>query len=806
MEARELYTQATIKTASDLRSVAHSSTLREISHLSLPQVDTLVERVAKLIPAGNVPGMILNGLARLGGRRPPLKTIKRDIQLLFQGVEQILDRAVYGAFFAGPAAVISGYQLLLRLAGIDADQAFPQGPWQFYVEYALREDTARHANETHGFDTLLLQHGLSLHPADRLTAWAMAAIHCLHQYPRLLENEWRERVYLRLLAECWEPGPVDQLRRDWLRQRPYGRAPDCPASLDYPGYRRARFDDFLGPATNTMPANLRRRWLRQVRAAEAEELPAYQQQLSILAYLEPGPYAETRRPVPLERSCVGLVLHGYYYLLPVCAAGTAQASDVQLVRAQVAALLSPPADSPTSLIPLARMRRAHWPNLRQEFAPDLQQSLEALRRASILLNFEWRQRHLPLVELRQGERGVGDHALTIFDTGQSFVFDQSHIFFDGIWGVALAEILTHEALSWAVYLQGLPPPEAAPIPPSRLHLPPSSSLQQVLQQAPRCASEVGVESSAVQLKPILALRKLFKRRNDLLALTVNDLLVLYRAVHAFRYRPEPVLLAELRRLAQKGAAREAARTALEVWNAPQINPAILIPVDASQHKPGERLYPMSLEIPLAELDLLAQHDQSIAALEAYDGAAGDRSALYEDFDLVQRCYLAALAGFGHLFSQFKERAVQGESFSLRAIQLMAHMPAPLQRLLDRIPGRFDVLNDMIKGREVFSNVGAVAPGSTLLRFITAKDDNEKKTLAWGVLTDAQGRLTITLRDFRPHVGLLQRAGYGHLAVRMAQDYLDSYCYGLNQFIQDLQRITRASRQTRSTVQGERANG
>jgi hypothetical protein len=68
-----------------------------------------------------------------------------------------------------------------------------------------------------------------------------------------------------------------------------------------------------------------------------------------------------------------------------------------------------------------------------------------------------------------------------------------------------------------------------------------------------------------------------------------------------------------------------------------------------------------------------------------------------------------------------------------SIKLLAYMPAPLQRLLDNIPGRFDVLNDIIKGREVFSNVGAVAKTSTLTRFITAKDDNDKKTLAWGVI-------------------------------------------------------------------------
>jgi hypothetical protein len=124
------------------------------------------------------------------------------------------------------------------------------------------------------------------------------------------------------------------------------------------------------------------------------------------------------------------------------------------------------------------------------------------------------------------------------------------------------------------------------------------------------------------------------------------------------------------------------------------------------------------------------------------------------------------------------------------------MPTPIQRLLDDIPSRFDVLNDIIKGREVFSNVGAVAKSSTLTRFITAKDDNDKKTLAWGVLTDAGNVMHVTLRDFRPHVALLEAAGQRDLARRLAQDYLAAYVRGLNQYILDLRRMTVSRRETR----------
>jgi hypothetical protein len=101
---------------------------------------------------------------------------------------------------------------------------------------------------------------------------------------------------------------------------------------------------------------------------------------------------------------------------------------------------------------------------------------------------------------------------------------------------------------------------------------------------------------------------------------------------------------------------------------------------------------------------------------------------------------------------------------------------------------------LLKGREVFSNVGAVVPSSTLTRFISAKDDNDKKSLVWGVITDAQGVMRLSLRDFRPHVALLAACGRKELASRLAQHYVDTYAQGLNRFIHELRQITQASRE------------
>jgi hypothetical protein len=230
-------------------------------------------------------------------------------------------------------------------------------------------------------------------------------------------------------------------------------------------------------------------------------------------------------------------------------------------------------------------------------------------------------------------------------------------------------------------------------------------------------------------------------------------------------------------------------------NTNRLNPSILIPIDASQRAPRDRLFPLNLEVPLADLDLLNLHEQTLRALDRYESAIGDRAPYYADFDQYQRLYLASLAGFGIFLSRAKEVAGQGQSVSVGAIKLLAHLPTPIQRMLDKVPERFELINNLIKGQEVFSNVGAVAKTSSLTRFITAKDDNEKKQLVWGVMTDANGIMQISLRDFRPHVTALLAAGRKDLASLVTQDYLDSYALGLNTYIQGLFRITMSSRDT-----------
>lgn len=795
------YQQASIKTANDLRTIAQSPSIQELSRLSLPEIDAIVDLTAQIIPAGNVPGMILSGLARIPGQRLPFQSMQQHINILFKGIEQVLDKMTYTAFFAGPAAVIWGYQNLLKLAGKDPNSAFPEGIWQFYADYALREDTARHVNETHGFDTLLNQHGIQLNEVDRLTAWAMAAISCLHQYNALLEIEWRERVATSLLQELTQSLPGAQrysgLYRAWEIQRPYRRGAEA-ANYAYPNYRRMKFDHFMDDALRDLPPTTRSAWESAMQAAAREELPAYQRQMSILAYLDPGPYAETRTPFPFAEAHIAIIRDGNYYLLPACVPDGNQPLDAETVRAQIAALYRAPATPPVDLVSLAQIKRAAFSDLRLHLNPSLFKRLARLRFAPIIINSDTRPASLPLTELRQAERGLGDHALTIFNTGQTFVFDQSHIFFDSTLGAALSEIMTNEALSWAVYLHSLPPAQPAERPiymPLNLELVPADL--ELIRQAPRTTPEAGAETDKANLKACLTLRRLFKQRNNTLHLTVNDLLVLYRAIHAAHYQPSAGLQVSLKRLAAAGETYDLAADIAKTIDAGRnVNPSMLIPIDAGNRMPRNRLYPMSMEVPIRELDLLTLHRRGLQALDAYETGSGERTTLYAEFGELQRTYLATLAGFGAISSRLKEMAVQGESSSVGAIRLLAHLPPAFQKLMVTVPDHFELLNNIIKGQEVFSNVGAVVPTSTLGRFVTAKDDNSQKQLVWGVITDAEHVMHISLRDFRPHVAALQAIGRQDLANQITQDYLDAYAEGFNAYIHDLQVITTASRKSR----------
>jgi hypothetical protein len=785
----QAFKKASIKTSSDLRTVAALPHISQLSQLPLPEIERISNEVARVVPAGNIPGIVLSGLARLEGRAVPASEANKHLGALFRGVRQLLDKTVYGAFFAGPAAVLYGYQQLLRLAGKDINEAFPDGTWQFYLEFALREDSAHHTNETLGFHQKIVQYRLTVSEADMLACWIMTSAFFLRQLPRFLANEWGERVALRLLEDITEKR---DLYKQWEVARPFQRGADA-GQRDYPTYRRAQFDEFITPIINKLKAKQKQAYLEQMDEAEKTRLPAYQRQMTWLSYLEPDVHQERRCSYTLEEAQIGIIWKDHYYLLPL-----ASLTDVAQARAAAQAILRTVSNQPPAALDdvLANTRRSEHQALRKLLDESSQRDIEALRRATILINWDNRDSQQPLMLLRQGKRGIGDHPLTIFRTENSIVFDQSHIFFDGIWGAAVAEMMTNEALSWASYFAQVPAPRAAAKPPYSPILAAPAALK-TKAKAASLPVETGAENIMVKLNALMNLRNLLKQRSDLVQIKVNDLLLLYCGLHAFHYTSSQALQERVTKLAndKRPAARDAHRMITEEWTRIKSrNPAMLIPIDASRYDPRERVFPTTFRNPLT--DFAQVHSDTLAALQAYRASAkGNRSAEFKLFYDRQVTYLRMMAGFGELLARYREVALRGESTSTATIRFLGKLPPMLQTLLNAIPSQFDVLNEIIKGEEVFSNIGRVAAGSTLNRFITAKDDNNQKMLAWGILTDDRGMMHLSLRDFRPHVAALAHLNLADLAQQIAQDYLDAYAQGLNQYMTELREIVVASRDT-----------
>lgn len=125
----------------------------------------------------------------------------------------------------------------------------------------------------------------------------MAALVTLQQYDRLLENEWRERTLTTLLRSTVDSAQVDAVTAEairnayatWERQRPYVRTQDA-GNQDYPAYRRGKFDAFLSTLWAMLPESAQAAFVQEAEVVYQESLPAYQQQMSILARLEASPY------------------------------------------------------------------------------------------------------------------------------------------------------------------------------------------------------------------------------------------------------------------------------------------------------------------------------------------------------------------------------------------------------------------------------------------------------------------------------------------------------------------------------------
>jgi len=843
--ASDSVSQETLRTARRATFLAlneiNEETLLSLTRLTLPEIREIRQEVARIIPAGNLPALILSGLIQTGNRKITATQAKKDITALLRGVD-LLPQGLYGIFVAGPSAVLYGYQQLLRLAGKDVQDAFPQGTWQFYLEYALREDSARHTNETLGFHC-----ALPAAPDAEImaAAWVWTALEMLYTYSDLLSLVWRERVMLRRLHTALSEANLETvpawrvLTNAWARVCPYHR-PD--QGEDYIHHRAATFERFLQRQLDVLPAALRREVWQRYATQQRTALPAYQEQMTILARLHPTRYCEERVPLPLWQAAVGFIWQGATYLLPACdrdvwgrplctppgAEATPFALEVreeklfsssgqelrvdhsgrvlsaigeellgvlnppspQQILGWVRAILAAPAPdvAPELDLLLAEFPRRNHAEINATLPDPVLTDLRALQRAPVLINWDQHAARQPLNALRRDHRGVGSHALTIFRTERSMVFDQSHIFFDGLWGMVVAEVLTDAATYAYRRLVNVTPDEIATPDALRLTLP-AARLQHLRTRCP--SPGVSAESTAGDLQQIYRLRRWLRKRG--IRLTVNDLLLLYRYFHAQVYRPGEVVAESLNRLAERLPAQEYAqvqRSVEEAWAGDRTtNPALLIPMDATQVAPHERIYPTTFRNPLTDFPQIFEAAQS--AYSAYQRTGSSES--WVEFDRQRRVLLAYLKVFGELLGALKDVTMRGESLNVATLQLLGHLPPAMQHLLDGIPRRIGVLNEVLKGSEVFSNVGQVATGSTLRRFNSAKDDGTAKELVWGILTDDRGVLHLSLRDFRPFVALLWKHDEVEMARAITQDYLTGYARGLNVFAKVLSDLVTVKR-------------
>jgi hypothetical protein len=864
---QQTYNEAVRHTLQSL-AVVDDATLVGLTRLGIAEIEALKHEVAEILPAGNLPAFLLQGLVQLKDRTLKPERVAADLRLLFQATKQI---GIFGTFLAAPALALRGYQKLLALAGKDVESAFPDGPWQFYTEFGLREDTARHCAETVGFHRV----ASTVSEVDNLTAWAYAALQTIFGYDELLANEWDERMLLRTLDTLLDTHAraelatdtvpetvehsqqlvkavtrlrstygIDRLAAGWAAIRPYRLPAETPLD-DYAAFRRARFRAYLDQALSQLPSQIRTELDTHFLALRTADLPAYQRQMTLLMTLDAENYQDHRTPLPLYQACIALVVGGRYYLIDACArngnrdlfiypldgserngtrlplretsdgtlqdtysrpvtidrrsrvkignvaVGRLRPPSLESVKQQVAAILAyttagnadntSNGEIPTDML-LAQAPRERQAALRRLLDAPTQSELGALRSAPIIINWDVHDGYLPLTMLRRTHRGVGDHALTIIRTDRSMVFDLSHIFFDGGWGMALAEIVTNLATDLAVPTAHIRNSAVTTASPLRLAAT-SAFLLAARDAVARSPAEAAAETTAIDLPAMTKLRQRLARRQ--LPLTVNDLLLLARCMHATSYRPGPMAQRALGIIATLPDGQQLVPEIMaHLDQQRKINPSLLIPMDASAVDPRLRLYPATFRNPLPELIIrLDRCNIAVTRLKQQPDPA--TQALFER---ERSALFGELYNFGATLQALKQVTMRGESFTTAALRLLGHLPQPMQYLLDLIPQKIGILNEILKGREVFSNVGQVAATSSLTRFASARDDGETKLLIWGVMSDATGRLAVSLRDFRPHVAPLLKGGRGDLADILAQDYLDDYAAGVNALVRRLQRV------------------
>jgi hypothetical protein len=343
-------------------------------------------------------------------------------------------------------------------------------------------------------------------------------------------------------------------------------------------------------------------------------------------------------------------------------------------------------------------------------------------------------------------------------------------------------VFTSAAVQWCRRIITITPSESTAVQPLRLQ---ASDTFRKAAETLRQTPEVTAETTIFEFISLVSqLRTMLSSRGA--QLTINDLLIITRIFHAAHYTPTPSVQREIDAFAE-GAKSPAEKRAVQAIKRSLergriTNPALLIPVDASVTDPQERIFPITFRNLVLADNLVWVWDNTWDAYQAYrrieppDTPEGIQAL--KNFALKRALLIGNLIAFSHVLAANKNVALRGDSLNIAILKMLVGLPPFVQHILNYIPEQFSVLNEVIKGDEVYSNVGRVAQKSSLTRFMSAKDDGNTKALVWGIMSDDQNRLIITMRDFRPHVKPLVAADRTDLAQRMAQDYLTTYTAAL----------------------------
>jgi len=777
--------------------------------------------------ADSLAGLIRSGFTLLLARRVKERSEAESRKF---NLSDFANQVLFFFLIVIPGIFLEGFQRL-RTAITHQPRRFPRGSWQFYLGWGLRADMAHHTVETQGYHIDRPEEATELHD---LTAWVMTVIQFVWGYEELMGVIWDEWIMLRLVEDaalnCGLANSPEfiRLQRQWEVLRPYG----APLNGTYADVRRAGFENFIRPKRTALPREVQDWITDQYEKLAATKRVGYQKQMSLLAKVMPGRFMDEKLPILLWDAKIGVITGGRYYLLDIAAhdedgnpivyghgggrwalrfvdgepidesgerlvlegeqlyrardhkwAGYLDMASAARIEWQLRQILSESApeirhpELATDVL-LAETPRYAQQRLRRHLPTETQREIHDLANAPVIINWDAGASEDWLAKLRRAQRGIGDHALTIRRTDKTFIFDQSHVFFDGTWSLAMAEVFTNAAVQWCRRIITITPGESHRVEPLRLQATDNFRKEaEALRQIPEITAETTIWDFITQVSK---LRGILSQRGA--QLTINDLLIITRIFHAGHYNPTPSVQREINALTESSKTRSERRAVAAIQRSLErgrvTNPALLIPVDASVTDPQDRIFPITFRNLVLADNLVWVWDNTWDAYQAYrrieppDTPEGIQAL--KNFALKRALLIGNLIRFSHLLAANKLVATQGESLNIAILNLLVGLPPALQHFLNHIPEQFSVLNEIIKGDEVYSNVGRVANGSSLTRFMSAKDDGNTKDLVWGIMSDDQNRLIITMRDFRPHVKPLIEAGRTDLAQRMAQDYLTTY--------------------------------